>query len=527
MLEFFRKYSAFAFIVLIVLFIGLVFMVDGGLGSGLGSGPKMMSLKGRGYTYSEVERGGADYRNLAFGVAQSAGSVDPELLAPYMSQILQYDPRSGKGTDEAGFFANRLVLKDLATKYGVTPSEAQIEKCIKERVFINSAKQFDQSGYTKFVQNRVKRYGLGVQDLNNLIGEMISMEKLQGVIGSGFVVNEELEQRSSLVSGQTMTFEQFTLPLDGLESAIEVSEEDIKAYWEKSQNNYLTDSQVKVEYVIIDAGLKEGEELSDEEKIKRVNTVVIKSDGLFNSVQDDDGKNFVKHAETLGLEVKTSELFTASTAPEEFKTSGISGSAAAVAQTLTANSGTMDSISDIFQISEGRLLMFQVIEKVEQEPLPFEKAKEAAKNALVNEKLSESMEELTAGLGNQLATADAAGTLLEKAKELGMTYTKRENAKMYDQFEDDQFSSLIFQSATAVGTGKLSDAVIQDVPQYGLSRVVFVKPLERTYVDSEENQAQAAQQIAGTQAGLNNVVFTNWFRNQVKQAEFSRVAEAN
>lgn len=550
MLEFFRKYSAFAFIVLIILFIGLVFMVDGVGKSGMGSGPKLMSLNGRAYTHSEVEREGADYLNMLFGLRDAGHVGDGQLVGPYMFAVANFNQRMRSAADAPSFLANRLVLQDLAEKYGVIPSQELIEKTITEKLFLNSEQKFDQAGYDKFIERRVKRYGMGVKDLNTLVGEILSVEKLMGIVGEGYMMDESLLRRNAHIIEQTMSYEQFSFPMDKIKDTITVTEEEIKAYWEENENRYLTDPQVKVEYVITDAGIaklqadhkkaeiekakaegKTEEEIAkldttlpDDQKTDLINAAAMKVDNLFVQTQNDGGgKFFEKNAKELGLEVKTTEFFTAASAPADFKTPSQSGTPASIATQLSLDPDSMDSVSDFFTLGEGRYLIFRALERIEAQPLAFEDAKDKAKADLISQKLSESMETQTEGLRNQLVEAAKAGKAIEKAKEMGMEYAKRENLKINDRIDGEVEAAQIFIGATEVKVNEFSEPMVQEISK----RVTFVRPLERSFIETEESKALVSSQVENSGKSLDYIVFSNWFRNELELAQFERFASSN
>ncbi len=550
MLEFFRKYSAFAFIVLIILFIGLVFLVDGLGGSGAGSGPKLMKLNGREYAYSEVERQGSDYYKMLFGLRSGNYIGEAEFAAPYMIHIAQMNPQTGAATDETTYYANRLILKGLAEEYGVIPSQEQIENTIQKTLFVNDAGKFDQAGYAKFILNRVKKYGLGVKDLNTLVGEIISMNKLEAIIGTGFTINPDLVRRGALVNLQTLTFDQFTLPLEKLKDTITVTDEEVKAYWEKNTNNYLTDPQVKVQYVISDAGITAAEKkhkdaqlaaakaegkseeeiaaldtaLPADQRTQLMNAAIIKADSLFTQVQDEDGRGFEKVAKELGLEATTSEFFTESSAPADFQLTTQSGTPAAVALSLSGEVDTMDAMSDIYPLGGGRNLIFRVLERIEAEPLSYEQAQADAKSDLIQSKLDESQDTLTGDIREQLVTAAKDGKLIEKAQELGMTHAQFTDKGIRDQVEGETYFFRAFQDASKIADQEISEPIVQDIPQLGLERVLFVRPTSRKFVETEEAKSAIKTQIDGSADGMNYVVFSNWFDAQRAQAQFVRLA---
>jgi len=547
MFELFRKYSGIAFVVLILLFIGLIFMVDGVSRGGMGSGPKVMSLDGRDYTYSEVEKQGSDYYNMLMSLLSGGFNGGNEELAPYMMTVARYNPYTGQGIEAADFYANRVLLGKLSKEYGVVAGEEQVTKFIKEKLFADDQGDFDQAGYTEFIEKRVTRYGLGVQDFNTLVGEILSFSQLQKIVGSGYVINEEMIRRTAQINQQEMTYEQYTLPLKKLKAAIQVTDEELKGYWEINKGKYLTKPEAKVQYVVADANivkkeLKGKKKLIDEakaagkseaeiekitftlpaeEKTKLINEAGTKVDNLFVSVQNAEGADFVKEAEAIGLKVKTSEFFTQDSAPYEFKI-GQGQNPAAIAMTLPGIPDSMESLSDVYTIGEGRFLIFQVIEKKEAEPLPYEKAEASAKVDLIDEKAAESLEGEVEKLVAQIEEASKSGKEKQKAKQLGFAYAKRSDINLTTQIEGEKAPHVLFQAATEVATKAFSKPIIQDDAGEGVSRAVVVRPISRQYVESEENKNIVDYQVKAGAGLLDRIAFENWFNNQIQAAGYKK-----
>jgi len=541
MLELFRKYSLLAIIVLILLFVGLIFMVDGVGRGGLGSGPKAMSFDGKEYTQSQVERQGVDFGSMCLGLLNI--NRTNQSLYPYL-QTMGLNPR---GYDPSNYLASRYLLKKISADYGVSVSEEQVEEYIKGTLFVDPNGEFDQAAYSNYIENVVKRAGHGVQEFNDLVGEIISVEKIKGIVGEGYSLNEEVIRQSSLINLQEMTYEQFSLPLAELKEKIEVTEEEVKAYWEENKGNYLTDPEGKVEFVISDANLtvKEAEEraamkekaraegkteeeiekitftLPQEKKDELINTAGELIDNLFDKVQEEDGENFAGTAEQLGLSLQTSEFFTASAPPTVFTTYIPEARSTIGQQAVTMNPGQqMSSISDIAELSPGSYLIFKVIEKKEAEEKPFEDAKEQAEKDLITKRATDSLEEevekMKATFIEKSATEDAGKVALE----LGLLYAKHEDVTIVSSIPTEPSARILFEEAIQVAVNEFSEPLIQDGLEFRVPRAVFVRPLSRAFIDSEENKTQLDAISGRANYEINSIVFYNWFQHQLSQGGY-------
>ena len=542
MLELFRKYSALAMILLILLFFGLIFMVDGVGRGGLGSGPKAMSFDGRAYTQSEVERQGSDFGRMCLGLLDPSRMEAYLTILPYM-QTMQLNPR---GFDPSNYLASRTLLKKVSAQYGVTASEQQIEEYIKGTLFADPNGEFEQSAYTDYIENVVKRNGHGVQEFNNLVGEIIAAEKLKGIVGAGHIMSDELARQSSKISLQELTYEQFSLPLADLKEKIEVTEEEVKAYWEENKGNYLTDPEVKVEYVISDANLtvKEAEEkaalkekaraegkteeeiekmtftLPQEKKDELINIAGEVIESFFDVMQDAKGEGFSANAEKLGLELQTSEFFTASEPPTSFSKYIPEARMTLGQQAVSLKAGAqMGSISDIAELSPGSYIVYNVIEKKDAEEKPFEDAKEKAKKDLITKKATDSLEEEVEKVKTQLVEKSTED-VKKVAVDLGLLYAKREDVNARSSIPSEPSAAILFAEATKVADNEFSETIMQDSESYGVPRAVFIRPLKRAFIDSEENKTQLDSMAGSANNAINNIVFFNWFQHQLAQGGY-------
>lgn len=544
MLEYFRRYSLIAFIVLILLFFGLIFMVDG-LGSmGSGSGPKMLSYKGKGFTQSQVGRQGQEYGKLFLSLFQSSNPSSYQSLVPYMS-VMGVNPRGG--FNPAEYHGNRLLMADLMKDYGIKPDKEQTETFIKETLFTDQNGEFAETDYLQFIEKKVKRNGLSVQDFNTLVGEIMAVSKLQETLSSGVSINEEISKKTIMLSQQEITFEQFSLPIEKLKEGIQVTEEEVKAYWDENKNNYLSDVQLKVQYVVTDAGItalemerleaakkKATEEGKTEEEIKAltgdlpldektnlINEAGDKIDQLFVNVQNNDGADFLIAAEELGLEVKTTEFFTAENAPFELKLPITSPPGAGTIMNqlgaITTAGATMDSLSNVFSIGEGRFLLAQVTERKDAEPLPYEEVGERAKLDLIEKRATDSIAEEVGKVREQLVSGAEGKDIKELAKELNLEYQKHENTSFRNPVAGDPTSGELFVEAIEVPDNVFSEPIIQDESLN--KRAVILRPLGRRYVTSEENKAALESQLSQSSQRMGGLLFRNWFTAQRAQAE--------
>jgi|GEM_PF-6188005 len=363
---------------------------------------------------------------------------------------------------------------------------------------------------------------------------MIGLEKLKKITGSGLTREVKIVDQAIRVNGQTVSYSSMLLPLDKLRETIEVTDEGVQLYWEEHKNNYLTEPQVKVQYALVDAGIdklqKEYEDklknkaraegkseeeiaklkvtLPTAEKAAPLRDTLAPLEALFLDVQNEGAPtNFETKAAELGLKLTTTEFFTQSTAPSEFI-----GKPTTNALELIVDSTSLKSISKFHTVSEGKYLLFRLLDRVDAEPLPFDQAKDRARNDFIESKLSESLETQTEQLRVQLVDAAKEGKLKQKAEEIGMTYSEVTDANRSSVTGDYN----VFLQNMTTKLNEVSEPIINDFS------VSFVYPTKREYINDPAQATTALITRSHFQTSFNDVVFYNWFYKQKSALDFQR-----
>lgn len=148
---------------------------------------------------------------------------------------------------------DRLVVEELqrqqAKDLGIRVSDEQIKRTIVEMPEFQRNGVFDNEVYLALL----RQAGFTpLQFRDYLRQQMTRSQYTASLMGSEFVLDHETEQYASL-NNQTRTYSQALVSSKALEASVELTEDEIQAYYDNNKFSYKTADKVAIEYVFIDA----------------------------------------------------------------------------------------------------------------------------------------------------------------------------------------------------------------------------------------------------------------------------------
>lgn len=266
MIENIRKYTGLMIVVLVLLFVGLVFLDGGSFARAIGGKPAMQ-VGDTNISQKEFNRQSAliqladaipgnfplprETRILAShylgddaieNERLTASAVITE-MARFLQVIYPFGP-----TDEARFITNRLTVQKAGLEYGVTPSPAEVESFVENVLFADPEGNYDQVAYSEFLKNSVSMIG-GNRGFNEYIRDLLTAQNLAKLKGGGIAPEMETVRLLHDIEKQVINGQKITLDLATYEGKMNPSEEELKAYFEENRENYKSDELRKVSYV--------------------------------------------------------------------------------------------------------------------------------------------------------------------------------------------------------------------------------------------------------------------------------------
>ena len=250
-------------VVLVLLFIGLVFLGDG-VGNSF-SGKPVMKVNGRGISQKEFQRNAIDVQRIASELPIN-GLLPREsriLASHYLGEDIIESPyvTSQSVIQQMGLFldpnptrllANRVAIQKAGIEYGVTPSNEEVESFVENVIFADSEGNFDQEASREFFEEKAGKLGIGTRGFNEYIRDLLTAQNLFKLIGGGLAPEMETVRALYDSSQQKITVQQVSLTSAKFEAEVTPSEEEIKIFYEENQANYNSDEKRKVSYIFVE-----------------------------------------------------------------------------------------------------------------------------------------------------------------------------------------------------------------------------------------------------------------------------------
>lgn len=570
MLENIRKYTGLFIVVLVLIFVGLVFLQDNsGGGGGPGSGPVVVKTDDKTYSAKELDKAEQEIR-LGQRILQTSlqsGSFD---TYGDISRFLGTLEGGGNSESLKRYLVHRTNFEKAKKDFGLVPSKDDIDLYQREKIFTTREGIFDDEAYQKFTDKGLKGLGMTINNLNDFVGDIIAFNEFSDILGASVVANETATQENFIAQSQQFTLSTLSLDLETYKKEINPTDEEIKTYWEENQGRYLTEAKRKLTYFTASpnfdkalADKKEeeakkektaAEEAADAEKTpeeiaaddKSKNEAVVltpaerkrASDELGLVIEEniwvvlqqqiEDGAktaNLEPLAEEFGYELKTTELLPLSELPAEIR-GAVRGTQTTVEQELADASLTsgnvMDSLSEILGIGTENWLLYRIDEAVEPTEKTFEEAKEEAKNGLVQQKAEEALKEAIEAAREAVASAIAAGKPLNEAAEAQkLKLTEHLGMDASTPLPSEPNQQDVFRLASQTKTGELSTAEVIE-PLRNRALFVFVK--EREFVESGKNKAGLTRSLSTQQQAIRGALVQHWFTAEFDKANVEIVS---
>lgn len=159
---------------------------------------------------------------------------------------------------------NQSLLDQYVDELGFRVSENQIKQAIREIPSFSSNGIFNNEQYLE----ALRRSGLTTEQFAEFIRQDLEREYfIDALQGSEFVLENEIEFLYNL-EGQTRKVRTLRLPLADFARKVEITQEQMKAYYEKNSFQFLRPEQFKISYVELSgATLADVVDITEEEAL--------------------------------------------------------------------------------------------------------------------------------------------------------------------------------------------------------------------------------------------------------------------
>jgi hypothetical protein len=403
----------------------------------------------------------------------------------------------GRRDDAANLVWNSMVLRHEATELGLEPTEEEIVTATKALPAFQTRGEYDSEKYNGFIQSSVHPRGFSADDLGDLIGDGLRLQKIQNLLGATLAPSEgELRDALSQVFQKTES-SVIRLKLDDSLATAQVSDEDVKKAFEDRKATLKTDETRKLKFVAFILPTTDTP-LEPRARAEALGKLQKQAEDFAVAMTEKSAK-IEDVATRLGAKVEETADFSRMQAPPEF---GDSSDVATTAFKLTVE----QPVGDIVSTPRGYYII-QLANIAPPRALTFEEAKgrltEDLKHERATQALTAKATEIRAKIETELAAgksfADAAQAAGAKA-EVFPTFSFQEK-----QMEQEN-SGEIMDVASNLGVKQLSPIV----PTATGSVLVYVE--NRPPVD-EAKFKEERPRFTGFLANFQrSILFTEWLK---------------
>jgi hypothetical protein len=261
MIENIRKYTGLMIVVLVLLFIGLVFLGDTARNSF--TGKPVMEVNGVAVSRKEFDRMSGNALQIPSALAQAGPlSQSSKVIAShYLGDSVLANPMTSaasiltemtvylQGNDPGRFLANRIAVREAGLDYGATPGPDEVESFIEKVLFADQDGNFDQVAFSEFMEKKIGRLGIGSRGFNGYVRDLLTAQNIAKILGAGIAADSSTAATHYSLDKQNITAQQVTLDMLDFEKDLKPTEEEIKAFYEENKENYFSDELRKTTYI--------------------------------------------------------------------------------------------------------------------------------------------------------------------------------------------------------------------------------------------------------------------------------------
>ncbi|MES9922836.1 MAG: SurA N-terminal domain-containing protein [Candidatus Thiodiazotropha endolucinida] len=174
---------------------------------------------------------------------------------------------------------NRLIRDELvqqtSNRMGLRAGSNMIQASILSMPTFQKDGRYDQQTY----ERALRLQGLSPAGFEDRVRRALVAEQLSQAVQAGsFVTPKELNESQRLLK-QTRELSYFVVPASDFKLSDDLSDDEIKTYYEANQSAFISPEKVKVEYILLDVGTAGGTIDVDEERLR----------GYYENNQDEFG----------------------------------------------------------------------------------------------------------------------------------------------------------------------------------------------------------------------------------------------
>lgn len=547
MIENLRKYTVLIVVLFVLVIIGFIMMDANNMQKSQGGVP-YLKIADRTYTDRDVMKHGDSAYQVTGFLSQPGFTFDFDI---YKFQSALRGNAESENQLAENFFTNRMLIRAAKEEFGIYPSANEIDSTIRKmRAFTGQDGEFSQEQYSNFINRGIGGMGLRESDIRDLASDIIIFNKLSEILGTGLITDRDMLAKEIAIEDQRINAKLARIDAAPLKANITPAEDEIKTYWETVQDAFRTDEKRKFSYFIVKSApaplpaeiapladnaddaakaahaTKVAERDAAVAEIQRLARLEVgkKVDGFLYKLETQNDLNFKDLAKTDGFELKTTELVTRRTAPEELQatvrsTSTPEGTAADVLFDLIVTADPLSKMTDV-AIGENDWLVAYVDEIEASRVKTFDEAKLDATAQLIADKTATALTQAAKDANEKIKAALAEGKSFEDAvKGAGITseILALTESTQRSQADTTKYPSGFFEAAKYTTPGTLTEPIIET------DRAFIVLVEKREFVTDANTQSMIDNQLSRSADGNNFRAFSAWLEKKTEAANIQRL----
>ena len=208
-----------------------------------------------------------------------------------MNSLVQDMMMRPMSQDEAyvNFAFNRVVLDHEARTLGIRPTTPEIVAFVKTLAPFQGTNGFDPAKYTEFVQNRLPALGFNEAQIEEVVSDQLTLNRLKDLLGAGLHVaeSETTEYYNQAYGKLNVAVVRFRN--EDFQKNVKVSDEEIAKYFEAHKAELNTEEKRKVEFVVFSLS-EEEKKLAGKERVDALQKVANRANDFVQGTLDKAAK---------------------------------------------------------------------------------------------------------------------------------------------------------------------------------------------------------------------------------------------
>lgn len=330
-----------------------------------------------------------------------------------MSSMIQDMMMRPVSQEEAyvNFAFNRVVLDHEARTLGIRPTTKEIAAHVRTLPPFQGANGFDPAKYTEFVQNRLPPLGFNEAQIEEVVSDQLTLNRLKDLLGAGLHVAESESSEYYNQAYGKLHVAVVRFRNEDFQKDVKISDEEIAKYFEAHKAELNTEEKRKVEFVTF--GLSEADKkLTGKERVEALQKVANQANDFVQAMLDKTAK-FSDVAQKFHVPVAATGEFTAA-APDPQLT------AVPQLSQYAFQLKQPEAVSDALQGGDA-FYVLHLLSVTPARPLTLEEAKPKITEAMTKEKLRQLIAARASDVSRTVREAQKVRTPLDTAlSQLGL-----------------------------------------------------------------------------------------------------------